>query len=699
MKNLLLVTTFLLYATSNLSASGVGIADGVNGLYLQLDEISVEVNVDNQVSTTKTTQVFRNTLGENRYIKYGFPMPEGASATSLRYKNNGIWYEAVIGPTPPDTVIPGPGGNIQYNLTQYLGDTPLYMNIENAVMDDSTLVVELTYVELLHYELGDVFYTYNNDYTLIQSSAINLQEFDFSLTSLRNIDSIRVTSSHPVTWLTNNGNTASLHSELFQVPVDEHFQVKYTLSAEELGLFSLSTLIPPEELPDDHGGFFLFAAEPEPGNATDVIDKVFTLVIDRSGSMEWDQRLIQAKIAASYIIQNMNEGDLFNIVDYAALATTFSEQHLPVNSINIGAALDYIDQLEPTWEPGLAGTNISAALDMAIPQFSSANDSTANIIIFMTDGEANQGITNTQELLAHVDDLVQQNNTRINLFTFGLGININVPLLTLLASNNNGLSEFVGNDEVEEKIINFYRKIKNPVLLDTEVSFSPDIITETYPAQLQNLFIGQQLYVTGRYSQAVPVTVTLSGQAFGTPVSYDFQMDLGDTANTQYQFLTKLWAKQKIEQLLIEYYGYPENSPEAEALKEQIVEISIGYSVISPFTSFQTITLVEDDIVEAEENLIPDDIELIGNYPNPFNPSTNICFKVNSQINDIAVIRIYNILGQLVKVLHINISGPGRYEITWDGTDESGSMVTSGQYIYMIDCGSYLLHGKMMLLK
>lgn len=699
MKKLFILVPILLLVITNVYSNGVAIIDGKNGLYLRLNEIDVEISVENQVAIVKTIQRFKNTSGSETKIKYAFPLPPGASATGLRWKTNGSWSEANIGATPQDTTLPGPSGEINENLKQYLGETPLYFDIMDLVQADSLIEVEITYVELLPYSFGNVQFVYPNNYSLIQSSYVNLQEFYFNLTSSRKIDSLRIVSSHPVSSLSNDGFKGEASSEVYESPANEDFIVSYTLNLEELGLFSLSTLIPSSELPDELGGFFLFVAEPDPSTTTDVINKIFTLIIDRSGSMEWEDRLIQAKSAASYIIQNLNEGDKFNIVDFARFATNFRDTHVEYNNANKTAALEYIDQLEPTWTAELSGTNISGAFDTAIPQFSAANDSTANIIIFLTDGEATWGILDTEGILSHVQSLVQQNETQISLFTFGLGQNINVQLLTLLASQNNGLSEFVGNDEVEERIKDFYRKIRYPVLLNAKVSFSPSIITETYPITLPSLYKGQQMHVTGRYNELLPVTVTLSGTAFGDEISYDYQLELSDSANTKYQFLPKVWAKQKIEYLLIQYYSLDPNSTEAQEIKNQIIDISISYTVISPFTSFQNPVGIKDDVVSTNTEYIPNQIELLGNYPNPFNPSTKICFKVHSNFSDYAIIKIFNSIGELIRVIAVNINKPGIYEILWDGSDQMGKMVSSGTYIYIIDFGELLLHGKMQLIK
>ena len=177
-------------------------------------------------------------------------------------------------------------------------------------------------------------------------------------------------------------------------------------------------------------------------------------------------------------------------------------------------------------------------------------------------------------------------------------------------------------------------------------------------------------------------------------------MALADTSATDYQFLTKVWAKQKIEHLLVLYYSLDPESPEAEALKEEIIELSLDYGVMTPFTQFGPPTGVEEgEDAEGEEELVPAPYTLLGNFPNPFNPVTTIRFQIESDLQQIVFVRIYDVRGQLVKILAIPVHGAGTYGVMWDGTNQEGLQVASGVYIYTVDFGDAVLASRMILLK
>jgi flagellar hook assembly protein FlgD len=85
------------------------------------------------------------------------------------------------------------------------------------------------------------------------------------------------------------------------------------------------------------------------------------------------------------------------------------------------------------------------------------------------------------------------------------------------------------------------------------------------------------------------------------------------------------------------------------------------------------------------------------NYPNPFNPETTISFDMPK--TDAAKLEVYNVKGQLVKTLFDGTAAFGRNSMIWNGTDNSGSAVTSGVYFYRLTTDGHSETRKMMLMK
>ena len=105
------------------------------------------------------------------------------------------------------------------------------------------------------------------------------------------------------------------------------------------------------------------------------------------------------------------------------------------------------------------------------------------------------------------------------------------------------------------------------------------------------------------------------------------------------------------------------------------------------------------DFVDKEiAGMIPKSFELEQNFPNPFNSSTSISFKLPEEVQ--ICLEVYNELGQKMKTLATGNYKPGIHTIIWDGTDNSGGNVASGIYFYRLMTGSKLVESqKMILLK
>ena len=98
------------------------------------------------------------------------------------------------------------------------------------------------------------------------------------------------------------------------------------------------------------------------------------------------------------------------------------------------------------------------------------------------------------------------------------------------------------------------------------------------------------------------------------------------------------------------------------------------------------------------ENYIPIFSTKLGrNYPNPFNPVTNITYSIKE--TDRVTLEVYNLRGQLVKTLVNKIIETGNYSLTWDGTDNSNKSVSSGVYFYKMKAGIFQQTKRMILMK
>ena len=103
------------------------------------------------------------------------------------------------------------------------------------------------------------------------------------------------------------------------------------------------------------------------------------------------------------------------------------------------------------------------------------------------------------------------------------------------------------------------------------------------------------------------------------------------------------------------------------------------------------------DVLSIDGGVVPDKFALYQNYPNPFNPITQIRYDLPEDA--LVNITIYDMMGRVVKTL-INDQQSAGYRFTqWKATNDAGSPVSAGIYLYMIKAGDFRQARKMLLLK
>ncbi len=133
-------------------------------------------------------------------------------------------------------------------------------------------------------------------------------------------------------------------------------------------------------------------------------------------------------------------------------------------------------------------------------------------------------------------------------------------------------------------------------------------------------------------------------------------------------------------------------------LKSNFLDGSGGGTTRAPGVSlfeaaYNELTLTRGEVTSNEEFAgAPRTFELQQNFPNPFNPTTQINYAVPQQSE--VKIEVYNVIGRRVAVLVDREMAPGNYTVNFDA-----SSLSSGMYFYRLQAGSTLLTKKMTLIK
>jgi Tol biopolymer transport system component len=124
----------------------------------------------------------------------------------------------------------------------------------------------------------------------------------------------------------------------------------------------------------------------------------------------------------------------------------------------------------------------------------------------------------------------------------------------------------------------------------------------------------------------------------------------------------------------------------------------IAYAGLSsaPITKLLPMDLMAEDL-DGDVNALPATFEMEQNYPNPFNPTTTIGFAVPDAGE--VKLAIYNLRGQLVRILHNGPLAAGHHKVVWDGADAQGAKVATGVYVYRLEGNNFIAHRKLVLAK
>jgi Ca-activated chloride channel family protein len=281
------------------------------------------------------------------------------------------------------------------------------------------------------------------------------------------------------------------------------------------------------------------------------------------------EKLAQAKSAAEFVLDNLGEGDRFNIVAFSSATRLFSAE--PVLSKHNTEGKSFIRKLTAQ-----GSTDINRALLEAI---AGSDPERPTVLIFLTDGLPTVGETDPDRIVRNVASDAPKS---VRLFTFGVGDDVDTMLLDELSNGQRGTSTYVRpGQDIAEEVSGFYAKVSAPVLVDITFQISGVQVEDMYPYPLPDLFAGSQLTLAGRYLRGGQATLRLNGTINGRPRTYVYR-GLDFAVRGGNEFIPRLWAQRKIGHLLrqIRLDGVKDE------LVDEIVALSSRFGIVTPYTSF-----------------------------------------------------------------------------------------------------------------
>lgn len=542
-----------------------------------IKELSVHVNVTDQIAKTQVSQTFVNTGSQTIEVAFVFPLPYDGAIDQMTFMVDGKEYTARLMDAKD-------ARRIYQEHVRRMQDPALLEWIGNGLFQTSVFPVPagaerkvvLRFSQLCRKDQGLTELLFPLSTARYTSHPVESVQLDVTIQSQVPIKNI-YSPTHTVNISRSSERNARVtYSSKNEVPTAD-FRLLYDVSDAAVGASVISYR------PDGNDeGYFLLLVSPEIKRMTQQpLKKTVVFVVDRSGSMS-GKKIEQAKGALKFVLNNLNEGDLFNIVAYDTAVESFRPELQKFDSETRAQALGFVDGLYAG-----GSTNIDGALKSALSQLQ--DNQRPNFVIFLTDGLPTAGETNEPKIVAHA---TERNAVRARVFSMGVGYDVNSRLLDKLSRACFGQSQYVRpNEDLEEHVSRLYNRIGAPVLTNLKITidmegFPPDrgsVVSRVYPKEAHDLFAGEQLVLVGRYKQGGAAKVVIRGDVEGNSQSLDFPAALVDRSHDEtHAFVEKLWSLRRVGEIIDEIDLHGQN----QELVNELVALATRHGILTPYTAF-----------------------------------------------------------------------------------------------------------------
>lgn len=542
----------------------------------KIKELAVNATLQDQIAKLQVSQSFVNTGSRQMEVCFVFPLPYDGAVDQMTFMVDGKEYDAKLLSAAEARRIYE--GYIRRNqdpaLLEWIG-SGMFKTSVFPVPPGATRTVTLRYTQLCRQENGLtelLFPLSTAKYTSQPVESVKIEVAIRSQTKIKNVYS--PTHAVEIKRSSDQNATVAFHSS-HEIPTAD-FRLLFDRGDAAVGASTLSFRSNTNE-----DGYFLLLVSPEIKPSDEIAKKNVVLVVDRSGSMS-GAKIDQAKASLRFVLNNLREGDLFNIIAYDSNVESFQPELQRFNDQTRQSALGFVDSIYAG-----GSTNIDGALQAALGQLQ--DNSRPNYIVFLTDGLPTVGEKNESKI---VENAKQHNKVRARVFTLGVGFDVNSRLIDKLSRVCFGQSVYVRpNEDIEAHVSRLYQRIGAPAMTDVKISFdveglAPDqgaAVNRIYPRDAYDLFAGDQLVLVGRYKQPGVAKVVVRGKVNGSEQSFDFPANFTDkSADETNAFVERLWAMRRVGEIIDEIDLHGKN----QELVDELVSLSTKHGILTPYTSF-----------------------------------------------------------------------------------------------------------------
>lgn len=546
-----------------------------------LEHTEVKVRIDGFIADVEVDQRFHNPFGHKIEAVYLFPLPAKSAVNGYELVTGGRTIRGEIKLKDDARNIYKAAKTKGYVAALLTQERPnLFTQSVANIEPGATLEVRLHYVQALGYDDGAYELVFpmvagprfvpkasRVDATAVQPPVLpagTRSGHDIGVTveidagvAIRNLRS----PSHQIEAASVSAHEARAAIGAHDTVPNKDFILRYDVAGDRGPAFAV---VPHRAGGADAGSFFFMAQPPVRPDAAQVTPKEMVFVIDTSSSMQ-GRPLDKAKQAIARAVKGMHPDDTFQIVRFDDTATALGSKPLANKPKNVEHALAWLDQLQAGGGTDMT-TGIRAAL--AFPH----DRARLRIVVFLTDGF----IGNEDEILALVQD--QLGDSR--LFSFGVGSSVNRYLLDEMAALGRGAVQVVRPDEdTEAAVARLEHRIASPLITDIAIDWKDLAVEGVTPRRIPDLFAGEPLVLSGRYTKPGAATVTVTGKLAGRGVTFDVPVTLPEARDRP--AIAAIWARSRITEL-----ARQQLKAEKPEIRQQIIDLALANHLMSAYTAF-----------------------------------------------------------------------------------------------------------------
>ncbi len=580
------------------------------GLVTSIKSVHADVQISGTVAKTTITMVVHNPTRSRAQAQVVLPVPAGSAISTFGIDG--------IGDEPTAELLPRAEATRRYQeIVRKMVDPGLLEFVGNAMIQSSVFPVEpgaertvtIAYEQVLDAHRGTIEYVMPRSSSTARSGIawdLNI-EVESSKGDLGTVFS----PSHPIVSTPHGDTRMGVEVPMLDEPGAFVLYAATGATGDEPTVLMYPT--------GDTSGYFMFVADaPEPADSeSSPMLRDVTIVIDRSGSMR-GEKLEQAKEAAKQVVYGMRMGERISIVDYSSDVRSYADSSVVITKDSRKQVVEYIDRIRSG-----GGTNLHDALLEALIQPSA--DGMLPLVLFMTDGLATEGKTGEVQIR---EAAAKNNASNRRVFTFGVGLDVNAPLLDAIAQQTSAEPTYVlPGEDVEMKVGRVFDQLNGPVLIDTEffggiAGFCGTGMTEETRNQIQrtkiysiedgglgDLYTGSRVVILGKYENpsGMPMWLRLTGTHSGELMTIGTRMNAQE-ASARYGFIPRLWAQQRIDSLIDQIrISTADGSMPNEELVEEITKLSLEHGIMTEYTAFlASEDMSINELVQENENGVSD---------------------------------------------------------------------------------------------